>query len=320
MVSILIPVYNNYQYLYDAIDSICMQDYFNIQVIISDDGSSVFPEEEIRRYIDKKNTGNIIEYTILTTNENVGTVKNMNKALMCADGDIIVPLAADDVFFDKNVISNYVKAFKEKGSMYDVIITQIGHYDKKLKNLLYYMMKDRHIALVEEGNQAKLYEELCKECFLPAVGSAYKSDIFLKEGKFDEKYVLVEDWPFYFKLVRHNVRFYYGGFTSVKHRDGGTSHSTKDRFSPVQIVYRTDIYNVIKNEILPNYENYAPQIDKRIITDVKNKIVLHEFIYYLRDLSIINKIIWFKKNIRIFFALYCVLQKRIVRILFHREI
>lgn len=310
MVSIIIPVYNNYQYLYEALDSVLVQDYFGIQLIISDDASKDFPESGVKEYLAKKKADNISECVVLAGKENVGTVKNMNRALHYVKGDYVIPLAADDAFYDEKAVSNYVKAFEEIDDSYDVVITQVGHFDKELKKLLYYVMEDFYIELIRKEEQANIFEELCKKCFFPAVGSAYKRDLFIKEGNFDERYVLIEDWPFYFRLVCDNIRFYYSDFVSVKHRDGGISHSTRNRYHPLQVVYRNDMYNVIKNEIIPNYKKYAPHMKKRVVSELYDKIVLHEFIYFLKGNTLSYKIKWFINNPRILFALARVLRRR----------
>ncbi|MSC67971.1 glycosyltransferase [Faecalibacterium prausnitzii] len=63
--------------------------------------------------INANNSGNIINYEIIINQENVGTVKNMNGALKQAQGEIIIPLAADDIFYNDHVITDIVKRFAE---------------------------------------------------------------------------------------------------------------------------------------------------------------------------------------------------------------
>ena len=59
LISISILTYRNYRYLYEALESVFSQDYSNIELIVSDDGSDNFPEDEIRTYIQKNKKNNI---------------------------------------------------------------------------------------------------------------------------------------------------------------------------------------------------------------------------------------------------------------------
>lgn len=43
LISISILTYRNYRYLYEALESVFSQDYSNIELIVSDDGSDNFP-------------------------------------------------------------------------------------------------------------------------------------------------------------------------------------------------------------------------------------------------------------------------------------
>ena len=54
LVTVATATYKKYDQLYQCIDSVLMQDYEPIEYIISDDGCSAFPKEEIEQYILKK--------------------------------------------------------------------------------------------------------------------------------------------------------------------------------------------------------------------------------------------------------------------------
>ena len=51
LVSVGVLVYKNFHYIKDVINSILEQDYPNIELIISDDGSPDFCAKEIENYI-----------------------------------------------------------------------------------------------------------------------------------------------------------------------------------------------------------------------------------------------------------------------------
>ena len=81
LVTVIIFSYNNLKYLRQAIDSVLMQDYEQIQLIVSDDGSAHFDLQAVRQYIERKKRDNIKEYLVRTNGRNLGTVRQLNRAL-----------------------------------------------------------------------------------------------------------------------------------------------------------------------------------------------------------------------------------------------
>ena len=78
LVSCVVTCYKKVPYLIEAIDSVLMQDYPRIELLVTDDGTVDFPSEEISNYIEKKKGPGIERYVVFHHEVNVGTVKNMN--------------------------------------------------------------------------------------------------------------------------------------------------------------------------------------------------------------------------------------------------
>jgi glycosyltransferase involved in cell wall biosynthesis len=90
LLSIIIPTYNNQRYIADAIESIEIQNYHSLEIIIIDDGSTDHTAEIIASY--KKP---YIHY-IYQANQVVASARNTG--LKKASGDIIGFLDADDMW------------------------------------------------------------------------------------------------------------------------------------------------------------------------------------------------------------------------------
>ena len=70
--------YNCEKLLYQTIDSVLMQDYEDIELIIRDDHTPAgFDVEGIRAYIDAHKRENIKRVEVIRGEENVGTVRNL---------------------------------------------------------------------------------------------------------------------------------------------------------------------------------------------------------------------------------------------------
>ena len=126
--TIILTNYNQEKYIYEAINSIALQEYNNIELIITDDCSKYFPLDDIKKYINKK-SHNIKELNFIINEENIGTVKTINKALNMAHGEYVIIFAADDALYDKNVLNNLALELQNN----DIITSQAYMCSNKLK-------------------------------------------------------------------------------------------------------------------------------------------------------------------------------------------
>lgn len=259
LVSLIILSYKNYHYIYEALDSVLCQDYPNIEIVISNDGSSDFDKKEIEIYLNKNKKNNIKNFIINNNEINIGTVKNINKAIKFSNGKYIIMFAADDTMYDCKVISKLLSTFDNLPKKELVVISQVGMYDIKLKKLIQPFLSNEDIKRIKTLTPQKLFAEMSTRCIVPGCGICYKRDIFKKYGYFDERYVLVEDFSYALKLSRLGVKYNYADFISVKHRDGGISHGNINGESQKSKQYELDIVNILKHEVLP----YIKMLDKK---------------------------------------------------------
>lgn len=221
-VSAVILTYNRFDNLFNAIDSVINQDYLNMELIVSDDGSADFPYDEVDQYLKSNCPERIDNYRIITHKVNQGTVKNINGAYRIAEGDIILPLAEDDAFFDNTVVSRIVKEFEKRNC--DVLITSRAVYDDH----------DKCVRIVPNSKEAKvLYTYDRKEIqysrfithrfFEVCSGSVlYVRKAFIEKwGYFDENYLLLEDMPFFADYIWKNFLNCAFDIVSIKYREGG---------------------------------------------------------------------------------------------------
>lgn len=102
LVSICIPNYNNEQYIVEAIESCLHQTYWNIEIIVVDNGST-------------DNSWNIIScfefesrVKLYRNSENIGMIGNFRRAFELSVGDFITFLCSDD-FLNPNAILQNVE-------------------------------------------------------------------------------------------------------------------------------------------------------------------------------------------------------------------
>ncbi len=225
LVTIVTPTFEKFDKIYCTIDSVLKQNYCNIEFILSDDASKAFPEAEIFDYINGRKNDNIKNFLILQNENNLGTVRHLNKIYKQASGDIIVNLAGDDMFYNDNVISDIVKFFQLNNSL--VIVTSRLVCDEDLNPMFFWPhMKERKV--IDRFNTPnKQYKAFVTEKFYDmASGSAiaFKKEIFEEIGYYDENYSLWEDVPFLTRFTLNNRIDFAYDIISIYYRMGGVSN------------------------------------------------------------------------------------------------
>lgn len=280
--TVIILHYNQMSYIETAILSVLNQNYKKIELIVTDDGSSEFDKDKVSEIIEKHNK-NHFDYKILDHKKNVGTVKNLNKTLKKATGDFILFFAADDKLYNKEVISNFSKEFKNNEK--NIITSQCIMYDDKLENALYDYVNPKMALQLNKKSVNEIYEKMCEGCFYGSGATCYRKSIFEKYGYFNENYQLVEDWSYWLYLLRSGEKIYYSNFNTLCHRDGGVSHNNDTNEIPPHVKkYYIDIINIYSNEILPYVGQFNVKQRYRIL-----KKYNHSIIYYSGYVSGLSK-------------------------------
>lgn len=129
-VSILIPTYNQPQYIVQAVKSALAQDYKNLEVVVNDDSTNYETEKLLAIFTSDH------RFTYYKTAVNIGRVANYRKLLYeYATGDWVVMLDGDDYYTQSNYISKAVGFINEYPAL---VLVGAGHtifYEKKNENV-----------------------------------------------------------------------------------------------------------------------------------------------------------------------------------------
>ena len=241
-----------------SIDSILKQSYSKIQLIITDDGSKNFNKKQIESYINKNKKSNIVSIDFIINNKNLGTVKTLNKAIKIVKGEYILFFGTGDMLAGNKVLKKFEEAFIDENKniitsqwkicdgnlnvIHDFVVHKTKKYEKKYKKQLYMM---------------------CRSNLYGSGATCYRKKVFEKYGLFDEKYTLLEDWPFWLKLLFANETIYFEEFDGLLHRYGGVS--TTEEKSNATKKFCQDMLNTYRYEIVPNLNRFNPHQKYRIL-------------------------------------------------------
>lgn len=179
LVTVIIPVFNVYPYLAEAIDSVLQQTYDNLEILIIDDGSSDGSERICDEYAKRDNRIHVVHQ------DNKGLSAARNLGLDMATGDVIAFLDSDDAYHPDCIRMMMSAMVREKAdlvvcdySLHHTAGKMIQRNHRLKKNQTIYSHRDALRALADEDIDHhawdKLYNrELWKEIRYP-VGRVYE--------------------------------------------------------------------------------------------------------------------------------------------------
>jgi glycosyltransferase involved in cell wall biosynthesis len=179
-VSVYIPTKNRPAMLKRAIDSVLAQSYPNVEIVVSDDGSTDNTPEFMSALIEQHK--NII---YLRSEKSHGACHARNKAILASSGKFITGLDDDDRFLP-NRIEKFVEAYKDG----DAFISSLAYNFNGTKFIpSHYYQKTITKNMIFRRN---------------CVGNQIfvkKSDLIQHDIFFDEKFPAWQDYDFFTHLI-----------------------------------------------------------------------------------------------------------------------
>ena len=182
LVSICIPAYKQKELLQKCIESILIQDYENIELLISDDSPDNALEQVIAQLLNGKN------YTYARNNPALGSPENWNAVIRKAKGKYIKIMHHDDYFTQKNSLSLLVQEIKRTKASLLFCATDVWHINEN-QHYRHFISK-KQLALLEQKPELLFF----KNCI-----GAPSATIYLKElnYEFDKRFKWLVDVDFY---------------------------------------------------------------------------------------------------------------------------
>ncbi|TYT76146.1 glycosyltransferase family 2 protein [Desulfobotulus mexicanus] len=208
LVSVVIISYNSEKYILDVLESVKWQTYKNLELIISDDGSTDKTVLLADGWLNE-NKSLFKMCKLVANNKNTGITANCNRGLKSANGQYVKLIAADDLLLENCIedllqfcLNNELEfcfsrvlPFSENEET-DYIKTKIK--DDRF-NYDYFFNKKR-------DEQYKALLRLTTP-FSIIVGGFYSINLLKRVGFYNEEYEMMEDYPFILMLSRLGYRF-----------------------------------------------------------------------------------------------------------------
>lgn len=240
--SVIILTYNNSQYLQGCIDSVLMQTYPAIEIIIADDCSDNFDCDGFALYCHQRSGENIKNIQVYKNEKNLGTVMNLNRAIERSNGCYIKLIGGDDQLANEFSLANAYLSIKKSP---DGIITgDVIKCTPTLEEIGIY--SNRLLGKINNLSTQEIFARLCVHNDIAAGGVFFSHEFIKRFGPFDENYRFLEDWPMWLKVFSQGARITYAPFDAIKYRTNvGFATSVNTR-------YLEDKKRVLSSVIIPN--------------------------------------------------------------------
>ena len=211
-VSIIIPSFNQGQFLEASIRSALEQDYPNIEYIVVDGGSKDQSMEIIKKYQDR--------LTWWVSEKDKGHADALNKGFSHATGEILAWLNSDDVYFP-NAVSEAVailKSHPEVGMVY-------GDAD---------LIDDAGETIGKFGSKQTSYQQMLRgSVHIPQATTFFRADLWRQVGPLDLSLFFSFDYDLWVRLAKvSQVLYVPKRWAKFRIHDAGKTIVNDDRCYP----------------------------------------------------------------------------------------
>ncbi len=240
-ISIVIPFYEGYEFLFETISSCLNQDFpGEIEIIIIDDCSSQSPNFIIEKFPEKKDCIKFVQ-----NETNLGLMKTNNKALSILSGEFVIFLGQDDILLPSHVRLMHYSAKKDGAAFVWCNSIVIDHQGKFIKKSLNDSLQKIKTFL------AKFF--ITKSNFISSTGLMLDVSILRKIGGFPEGFKNSGEWLLWIEIIfKYKISY---------------TQSTKALYRR----HENNLTNYIDNEVLPKDVQFYYSYCKDLIHSKKRK-------------------------------------------------
>lgn len=230
LVTVVVPNYNNEQYIAKCIESIQEQTYSNLEILIIDDKSTDASIDII-----KEMAVNDVRILPIFNEKNLGIAENRHKGIMSAQGKYITTLDADDYFYDRSKIEREQEIMN--ASEHNSVV---AFSDFILVNKSGVLLKQQDERSVEDGDLFSCI--LSRTCKIPR-DYMFTKEQYTLSGGFNTKLKMYEDWDLKIRMSsRYNFVFTgIDGIAYRRHQSGLSSVKRHVHYKWLKKIYNANL-------------------------------------------------------------------------------
>lgn len=213
LVSVVVLSYNSSSTIKETLDSIHSQSYGNIELIIADDKSIDNTKELCGRWMgDHKDRFVSMEWVEPETN--TGVAGNANRGIRACQGEWIKLIAADDILLPDCIEINV--AFVSGRPDARQVFSRVRFFGDEERAAKFSKKKDTRGYF--DLSQKEQYLLMLIDNRVEAPSAFMKKELWEAYSGFDERFPMIEDWPFWIKILKNGERLFFLDNFTVKYR------------------------------------------------------------------------------------------------------
>ena len=287
LVSVIVVTYNSSSTVLETLNSVKEQNYSNIELIITDDGSLDTTVDICRQWLEL-NGQYFFNYNLLTVQLNTGLPANCNRGFIVSKGEWIKLIAGDDALkkdcieINMNYLSinNKIEILQTNADMY-------LDYFKEANFISTIPNKFEQFFSISGGKQQyEFLRDVGYPLCTPSI--IFKRIIVEQVGGFDERFKYIDDVPLWLKLTKANIKIYYHPVSTVNYRSHIKSVARdgkkymNEKFATESLLLVSTFFK--ENERSTRIKSITRQLKCVIILDklgLNNNSFFSKILYYL---------------------------------------
>lgn len=195
-VTVICIAYNHGDWIEEALESVAMQDYYQKELIIVDNGSSDNTREKIKTWL-QGFTGLFPIKTVFKDKEQA-YCSLFNEVLFSTKTDYIVDLAGDDVLYPDHLSLSIKQLEMDRTAAF--VFSDAYILDEK-GNIKTFYKRNGFGELLEEVELGIIYQTLLQRSYICAATIVFNARLLKEEGGYDTS-LFYEDFDIQLRLTR----------------------------------------------------------------------------------------------------------------------
>ena len=302
IVSVCVITYNSEATIVDTLESILSQNYESgyIELIISDDYSNDSTSHIISSWLED-NSAKFANVIFHQSAMNLGITKNCNAAWRLSSGEWVKTIAGDDILLNTCISDNITYA--QKNSIDSVIFSKMQVFKTDVNNIqidLNILPSKFQQKILCGSSEEQLHYLRNAEGLSVAPSVFIHRDLLAFVGYGDERFLMIEDYPLWIRILESGKKCYFLNKLTVKYRKNESASRSMDLiFNMRHLIQRLNIDLELNRDKIGFFVKIRKIISYSLLLLIcyffgakKNKIS-----YFFYTIAMIFKPYWLKQKI-----------------------
>lgn len=230
LVSIIVITYNSSKFVLETLESTKKQTYKNIELIITDDNSTDETVGICRKWIDE-NKYRFVRAILVSSETNTGIPANINRGINISVGQWIKCIAGDDMLTE-DCLSELIAHITTQKEDIQILSACIFRFSGDSVKNCEIKRNPYSRFCSKESTPEEQYKMLLRTNMVFTATVILRRDLLLSVNGFDERFKLLEDWPFWVKITETGYKIYYLDKPLIYYRvhENNLSHTTSNNY------------------------------------------------------------------------------------------